>query len=63
MVTAEIGRRRLVASDPRVQAGREGLVAVIFASNGVRIPRRSLGASPGFGEVVRVLQLGNGGSG
>jgi hypothetical protein len=44
-----------VASGPRVQTGGEGPVAVIFASGGGRLPRRSLEASPGFGEVVCVL--------
>jgi hypothetical protein len=52
-----------VASGPRVQAGGEGLAAVILASIVGRLPKRSLGASPGFGEVVYVLRLGNGGSG
>jgi hypothetical protein len=62
LMTAAIGRRRPVASGPRVQAGGEGLAAVIFASGGGRLLRRSLGASPGFGEGVRVLRLSNGGS-
>jgi hypothetical protein len=36
---------------------------VILTSGVGRLPKRSLGASPGSGEVVRVLRLGSGGSG
>jgi hypothetical protein len=54
-VTAAIGRRRPVASGPRVLAGGEGPTAVILASGVGRLPKRSLGASPSSGEVIRVL--------
>jgi hypothetical protein len=52
-----------VASGPHVQVGGEGPTAVIFSSGGGRLPRRSLGALPGFSEVVCVLRLDNGGLG
>jgi hypothetical protein len=52
-----------VATGPRVQAGGEGLATVIFASGGVGFRGQALGASRGFGEVVRVLRFGSGGSG
>jgi hypothetical protein len=52
-----------VVSDPHVQAGRDGPAAVILASGVGRLPKRSPGASPSFGEVVRVLRLGSGGLG
>jgi hypothetical protein len=63
LVTAVIGRRRSVTSGPRVQAGGEGLATVIFASNGVGVQGEVLGASSGFGEVVRELRFGSGGLG
>jgi hypothetical protein len=44
-----------VASGPRVQAGREGLTMVIFASGGVGVQGEALGTSPSFGEVIREL--------
>ena len=44
-----------MASGPRVQAGGEGPAMVIFAPGGVGVQGEALGASPGFGEVIREL--------
>jgi hypothetical protein len=41
LVTAAIGRRRLVASGPHVQSGREGPASVILASSGDRVQREA----------------------